>query len=158
MFEGKPLGDKRVTIVMALAPFWIWCIVAVILLLIEFFLPTAFVVATLGISALVVAFASFLIPSFAPQVVLWILLSIVVVFLVRRYQPKRIAPVLKDAAEAETLTQILPGEVGRVLYEGVSWQARCDNPHLAIAAHQRVIVIGRQGTTLIVMPEDTLTS
>ncbi|WP_448525987.1 NfeD family protein [Parathermosynechococcus lividus] len=141
---------------MALSPFWIWCIAAVILFLMEFFLPTAFVEATLGISALIVAFTSFLIPSFPLQVVLWILLSVVVVFLMRRYQPKRTAPILKEGAEAQTITQILPGETGRVLYDGISWQARCDDPHLAIAENQRVIVIGRQGTTLIVVPEDTI--
>lgn len=142
----------------ALSPFWIWCIVAVILFLMEFFLPTAFVEATLGISALIVAFASLLIPSFPLQVVLWIGLSVVVVFLMRRYQPKRTAPVLKEAAEAQTLTQILPGETGRVLYDGISWQARCDDPQMAIDEQQRVIIIGRQGTTLIVMPEDALDS
>ncbi len=141
---------------MALAPFWIWCIVAVILFLMEFFLPTAFVEATLGISALMVAFASLIIPSFPLQVVLWIVLSVLVMFLLRRYQPKQTAPVLKEAAEAQTITPILPGKTGRVLYDGTSWQARCDDPSVAIAEHERVIIIGRQGTTLIVMPEDSL--
>ncbi len=141
---------------MALAPFWIWCIVAVILFLMEFFLPTAFVEATLGISALIVAFASLIIPSFPLQVVLWIVLSVLVMFLLRHYQPKQTAPVLKEAAEAQTITPILPGKTGRVLYDGTSWQARCDDPSVAIAEHERVIIIGRQGTTLIVMPEDSL--
>lgn len=143
---------------MALSPFWIWLIVAVILFVMELVLPTAFVEATLGLSALIVAFLSFLVPSFSAQILLWMVLSVVVVFLLRRYQPKRVPPVLKEAAEAETITKIPAGETGRVLYEGISWQARCDDPHLAIPEHQRVIIIGRQGTTLIVMPEDAIHS
>ncbi|MFN4278641.1 NfeD family protein [Thermosynechococcus sp.] len=141
---------------MSLSPFWIWLIVAVILFVMELVLPTAFMEATLGLSALIVAFLSLLIPSFSVQIALWMVLSVVVVFLLRRYQPKRVPPVLKEAAEAETLTKIPAGETGRVLYEGTSWQARCDDPHLTIPEHRRVIVIGRQGTTLIVMPENAI--
>lgn len=143
---------------MPLSPFWIWLIVAIILFVMELVLPTAFMEATLGLSALIVAFLSFLIPSFSIQILLWMVLSVVVVFLLRRYQPKRVPPVLKEAAEAETITKIPAGEMGRVLYEGISWQARCDDPRLAIPEHQRVIIIGRQGTTLIVMPEDAIRS
>ncbi|MFN4194668.1 MAG: NfeD family protein [Thermosynechococcus sp.] len=143
---------------MPLSPFWIWLIVAIILFVMELLLPTAFVEATLGLSALIVAFLSFLIPSFSIQILLWMVLSVVVVFLLRRYQPKRVPPVLKEAAEAETITKIPAGETGRVLYEGISWQARCDDPRLTIPEHQRVIIIGRQGTTLIVMPEDAIQS
>lgn len=143
---------------MALSPFWIWLIVAVILFVMELVLPTAFMEATLGLSALMVAFLSFLIPSFSAQIFLWVVLSVIVVLLLRRYQPKRVPPVLKEAAEAETITKIPAGETGRVLYEGISWQARCDDPRIAIPEHQRVIIIGRQGTTLIVMPEDAIQS
>jgi membrane protein implicated in regulation of membrane protease activity len=39
-----------------------------------------------------------------------------------------------------------------VLYEGSSWQARCRDEALAIAPQQKVKVIDREGTTLIVMP------
>ncbi|BCX11674.1 MAG: hypothetical protein KatS3mg067_0612 [Thermosynechococcus sp.] len=141
---------------MALSPFLIWFILAIILFVMELVLPTAFMEATIGLSALIVAFLSFLIPSFSIQILLWMVLSILVVFLLRRYQPKRVPPVLQEPAEAETITRIPAGETGRVLYEGISWQARCDDPHLVIPEHQRVIVIGRQGTTLIVMPADAI--
>ncbi|BAY52857.1 hypothetical protein NIES2134_120630 [Thermostichus vulcanus NIES-2134] len=141
---------------MPLSPFWIWLIVAITFFVMELVLPTAFMEATFGLSALIVAFLSFLIPSFSLQIFLWMVLSIVVVFLLRRYQPKQVPPVLKEAAEAKTITTIPAGETGRVLYEGTSWQARCGDPHLTIPEHQRVIVIDRQGTTLIVMPEDAI--
>ncbi|MDM7325670.1 MAG: NfeD family protein [Thermosynechococcus sp. Uc] len=141
---------------MPLSPFWIWLIVGVILFVMELILPTAFMEATAGLSALIVAFLSPLIPSFSAQIVLWIGLSVAVVFLLRRYQPKRVPPVLRETAEGETLTKIPAGETGRVLYEGISWQARCHDPRLAIPEHQRVIIVGRQGTTLIVMPEDVI--
>lgn len=143
---------------MPLSPFWIWLIVAAILFVMELVLPTAFMEATVGLSALIVAFLSPLIPSFSVQIVLWIVLSVAVVFLLRRYQPKRVPPVLKETAEAETLTKIPAGGTGRVLYEGISWQARCGDPRLAIPEHHHVIIIGRQGTTLIVMPEDAIQS
>jgi membrane protein implicated in regulation of membrane protease activity len=73
------------------------------------------------------------------------------VFVTRRFFTRK--AVLKlDATEAETLTEILPGKTGRVLYEGNSWNARCDVGG-TIAPQQRVYVVGRKGTTLIVVPE-----
>jgi membrane protein implicated in regulation of membrane protease activity len=56
----------------------------------------------------------------------------------------------------ETLTEILPGQAGRVLYEGNSWRARCDDDKLSLAPGQKVYVVSREGTTLIVMPENIL--
>lgn len=132
---------------------WLWLGVGIILCLIELILPTAFVAFTLGISALLVALFVPLIPQFSLQVLLWLGLSTTFIVLARRFLPqKKVSRFLQDAAEAETLTEILPGKTGRVLYEGNSWQARCDDRQVTIAPHEQVYVIGRQGTTLIVMP------
>jgi len=60
---------------------------------------------------------------------------------------------LPQTVEAKTLTEILPGETGRVLYEGNSWQACCQDQELKIAANQKVFVLRREGNTLIVAPE-----
>jgi membrane protein implicated in regulation of membrane protease activity len=59
-----------------------------------------------------------------------------------------------DATEAQTLTDILPGQTGQVLYEGCLWQARSDGYQGAIAPNQRVYVMRREGNTLIVLPEN----
>ena len=61
-----------------------------------------------------------------------------------------------DSTEARTLTAIPPGRSGRVMYEGSSWQACCSDTEVAIASDERVVVVGRQGNTLIVLPESVL--
>jgi len=45
------------------------------------------------------------------------------------------------------------GKEGRVLYEG-NFLARCDDHNLAIAPNQKVYLVRREGTTLIVLPEN----
>lgn len=137
----------------------IWLIAGGALCLIELLVPTAFVAFLMGISALVVALVTyFLAPPLTVQVLLWLGLSAALIFGSRRFlhQPK--APILRDPTEGRTLTEIPPGQTGRVLYEGNSWQARCDDPRLTIAPGQPVFVVRRQGTTLIVVPEHLLHS
>ena len=138
---------------MSLNPAVIWLLVGFTLCLVEFLLPTAFIAFVMGLSALVVAaLASIL--SLNLQVALWVVLSLLMVLGSRRFVSRRSALKL-DATEAATLTEILPGETGRVLYEGNSWNARCDSD-MAIAPNQRVYVVGRKGTTLLVMPFNSL--
>ena len=134
-----------------MTPTVIWLIVGAGLCLVEFILPTAFIAFVMGISAFVVAaIAPFV--SLGVQVGLWMILSIALVIVSRRFINRR--PGLKlDATEAETLTEIRPGQVGRVRYEGNSWAARCET-QFDIPAGRRVYVVGRKGTTLIVMPEE----
>lgn len=74
----------------------------------------------------------------------------------RFFTPKTSIRTISDAADAETLTAIAPGEAGRVLYEGNSWRARCADETVTIDPHQTVYVLRREGTTLIVMPRHLL--
>jgi membrane protein implicated in regulation of membrane protease activity len=134
----------------------IWLLLGIALCLIEFLVPTAFVASVMGISALIVAPTSYLIP-FNFQILLWMMLSLALVLLSRRFVRQKAAKKL-DATEAETLTEIPAGKSGRVLYEGNSWAACCEDHAVAIAPHQKVYVVGRQGTTLIVMPESLIHS
>ena len=143
---------------MPLNPTVIWLLAGAIFCGIELLVPTAFVASMMGVSAFVVALISLALPQLNLQLALWMGLSIALVVLVQRFAPKRKVSTIEDAIEAETLTEILPGQTGRVLYEGNSWQARCGDELLAIAAQQKVCVIGRKGTTLIVMPENLLHS
>ncbi|MDZ7957939.1 MAG: NfeD family protein [Aulosira sp. DedQUE10] len=138
----------------------IWLLAGAVLCLMELFLPSAFVAFMMGISAFVVALLSlFILRIVWLQVVAWLLLSTFLIVGSRRFlQPRRRKSNIQDAITAETLTEIPAGKTGRVLYEGNSWQARCDDDKLCVAPHQRVYIIRREGTTLIVMPENLLHS
>lgn len=131
----------------------IWVIAGALLCLTELFLPTAFVAVMLGISALVVALLSSVLGVWL-QVVIWLLLSTALVFISRRFVklPYRSKLKIRDATTGETLTEIPAGKTGRVLYEGISWRARCEDD-ISIAAHERVYVTRREGTVLIILPE-----
>jgi membrane protein implicated in regulation of membrane protease activity len=133
----------------------IWLLGGAILCLMELFLPSAFVEFMMGISALIVALLSFVgLTNLWLQVVVWLLLSTALIVLSRRFlQPRQRQSKIQNAILAETLTEIPAGESGRVLYEGNSWRAQCDDDKISLAPHQRVYVVRREGTTLIVMPE-----
>lgn len=137
----------------------VWLLVGVVLCLAELFLPSAFIELTLGVSALLVAIVALVIPSFTVQFAFWIALSGVLLYLSRRLVPDRKAALnLEGDREAETLTEIPAGEAGRVLYEGNSWRACCEDEAMTIPSGQKVYVVGRRGTTLIVMPQAMLKS
>lgn len=133
-----------------------WLIVGAVLCLMELFLPTAFVEATLGISALIVSAIALVVPYFTIQAGLWMVLSVLTTWGLKRFVPRGKPYALADSTEARTLTEIPSGKTGRVLYEGNSWQARCDASEVAIAADEQVIVVGRRGNTLLIMPESSL--
>ena len=139
---------------------WIWLIVGTGLCVMELFFPTELVMLMMGISALIVAVLSgVLLGNLWLQVLVWFILSAgLLVFSRRLLAPKRGKSQIQDAIIGETLTEIPPGKTGRVLYEGNSWRARCDDEKLAISAQETVYVVRRQGTTLIVMPERLLRS
>ncbi|MGG6298234.1 NfeD family protein [Leptolyngbya sp. AN02str] len=140
-----------------MSPTVIWLIAGVVLCVMELVLPTAFIEMTLGISAFIVAAIALVVPSVGIQVALWMVLSIILTVLVRKLMPRRTPRAIAESREAETLTEILPGQTGRVIYEGNSWQARSEL-EVAIAPNQRVYVVERRGTTLIVVPERYLGS
>ena len=133
---------------------WLWLIAGTVLCLMELFLPTAFVAFMMGISALLVALVSLIFPQLGLQVILWLALSTALVLLSRRLLPpaKRKFKI-QDATVAQTLTEIAAGKEGRVLYEGNSWRARCEDDKLSLDPHQKVYVVRREGTTLIVIPD-----
>jgi membrane protein implicated in regulation of membrane protease activity len=143
---------------MLLEPAILWLLAGAVLCLMELFVPTAFVEFMMGLSAFIVAGIALVVPQFSLQVVLWIALSASLVVVSRRFLPHRNVASIEAAKEGETLTEIPPGQVGRVLYEGNSWRARCEDQHLLIGPKQKVLVVGREGNTLIVVPENLLHS
>lgn len=140
-----------------LSPSLLWLMAGLILCLLELFLPTAFVVFFMGISAFLVAIIAWILPTaFALQVVLWLVFSTALVLLTRRLLPTSKAARSLDAKEARTLSEIPVGENGRVLYEGNSWSARCEDEGEAIAPNQKVYVLRREGNILVVVPQHIL--
>ncbi|MBW4465512.1 MAG: NfeD family protein [Pegethrix bostrychoides GSE-TBD4-15B] len=136
----------------------LWLLAGLTLCLMELMIPTAFFELTMGISALLMAVISRVLPSLTAQVILWLLISGILTLLLRRILPRKRVPLTLDNQQAKTLTAISPGETGRVLYEGNSWQARCADEQLGIDPNQSVYVVGRQGTTLMVLPESLVHS
>jgi membrane protein implicated in regulation of membrane protease activity len=131
----------------------IWLLLGLSLIATEFVFPTAFIALVMGVSALLVAIVAGWL-SLSLQVFLWMGLSGLGIAVSRGLAATRRSN--WDARVGETLTEILPGQVGRVTYEGNSWLARCDDADVAIAPHQPVHIVGRRGTTLLVMPDDGL--
>ncbi len=141
-------------------PTLLWLLAGIALCLMELFLPTAFVEFMMGIAALLVALLSLLIPQLSLQILLWMILSTGLILAARRFLRPQNTTVreIEDSHDARVLIAIPAGETGRVLYEGNSWQARCEDEHITLGANQRVYVVRREGNTLIVVPETLLHS
>lgn len=159
-FSSDPLWLIAVTLpLLTISPSLIWLILGLLFCGIELMLPNAFVSMMMGVSAFILAGVALVLPHLGLQVLIWMGLSGALVFKGRQFfMLKQKTDLLAEADEAETLTEIPPGKPGRVLFEGNSWQARCADDTIAIAPNQKVYVVSRQGTTLIVMPEDLLHS
>ncbi len=138
--------------VMAMHPSLVWLVVGTSLCLLELVVPTALVAVFLGLGALVMSILALLLPPWVGlQVFLWLTCTAAVAWLGQRFLPKRSA-IDFTHTEAQALTAISPSKVGRVLYEGASWRAKCGDGVSLITPDQQLHVIGREGTTLIVVP------
>lgn len=138
-----------------MTPALIWVTIGIVLCLMELLIPTAFLESALGVSAFMVALLTFVIPSPNYQIALWVVLSLLIFWALKRFIPNRTAPALREATEARTITAIAPGKIGRVIYEGNSWQARCSDDQIAIEPDQEVFVVERKGNTLVIIPLST---
>lgn len=145
-----------------LAPTLFWFAIAVILCLTELLLHKKlpsnfkFVPAIAGVISLLISlfvFSANIVPRFNYLIAYWMGLSAASIIWVRPMFLKRTKFSDRDATEAKTMTEILPGKIGRVLYEGSLWQARCDDRTLQVPSNQTVYVLRREGNTLIVAPE-----
>ncbi|HEY9300122.1 MAG TPA: NfeD family protein [Phormidium sp.] len=154
-----------------ITPPWFWLITGVTFYLIEFFLakkwpnPYKLIAFSLGSSALITLFVVWqmtaqlginwsiiMYEDFGIQVLYWMGVSLAFVIWVRPTFIKRKKFVIPDATEAKTVTDILPGETGQVLYEGTFWQARCADKLAKIESNENVYVLHREGNTLIIVP------
>ncbi|MEB3161027.1 MAG: NfeD family protein, partial [Synechocystis sp.] len=122
---------------------YLWIIAGSILCLVEVFVPVGFVAVMMGLSAIATAGFALLVPNFALQAVFWLGLSVVLIAVSRRFVPRRSSSLaIKDASEGEMISELLPGHSGRVLYEGNSWRAECEDPHQAIGVNEKVYIVG----------------
>ncbi len=154
--KATPLSTYTVS------PSLFWFSGGVLLCLIELFLPKSWakqyklVPLIMGVSSLVVALFVWrydFLEDARLQIAYLMGLSTACVIWVRPMLLRKKKFTVLDATEAQTLTEILPGQTGQVLYEGCLWQARTEGYQGAIAPNQRVYVMRREGNTLIVLPE-----
>ncbi|MCL1465613.1 NfeD family protein [Argonema galeatum] len=145
-----------------IGPSVFWFLTGVILCLTELFLGKSLgtklklVPLIAGVSSLIVGLLLLgrnSLPLFRFQVMYWMAVSLASVIWLRPMFLKRKKFIVRDATEAKTITEILAGQTGRVIYEGCFWQACCEDRSIAIAPNQKVYVLRREGNTLIVAPE-----
>ena len=173
-----PLLANVASYPLKISPPWLWFILGSVICSLEFLLPKRiakrwkFVPLILGCCALLEALILWrgsilfmfdwrlvMYEDFEWQIFYWMGLSLAGVIWIRpafTHREKKFY--IPPTVEAKTLTEILPGETGRVIYEGNSWQACCQDRDLKIAANQKVFVLRREGNTLIVAPESLFDS
>lgn len=137
-----------------------WAIVGIIFIFIEFFIP-GLVIAFFGVGALITALTTWIgiSPSLPWQLLVFILSSILLLVLLRRYVKRVFYGGTKSELEVPNFTveigkivpvveYIQPGEVGgKVRYQGANWLAKADEP---IPPGESVKIIGCDNITLLV--------
>ncbi len=131
----------------------IWILLGISLCALETVFPTALMALVSGVGALVVAVVAPRL-TFDQQMLLWIVLSGLGVWVSRQFVPVRTPSRKFDTTIAFTLTPIPAGGTGRVRYEGGSWLAQCEDPTIAIPPDCVVQVLRQQGTTLFILPAE----
>lgn len=106
-----------------------------------------------GFAALITGVAAISVREFSLQLLIWGVLSVSLAIVLRGFVPRQ-SKDLGPVTQASVSQPIPPGGVGEVTYEGSFWTARCQISDVAIAVGQIVQVVGRQGNTLIVLPND----
>lgn len=130
-----------------------WLVGGLMLVGFSLFVPRP-TVAALGFAGILTALVALSISLFPSQLLVWGVLSSGFTLILRGLVPKE-SQALKPSRYARVSELIPPGGTGRVHYEGAIWHARCQISDGAIAADSPVVVVGRQGNTLIVLPIPT---
>ncbi|BAZ44192.1 hypothetical protein NIES4102_11990 [Chondrocystis sp. NIES-4102] len=138
-------------------PTVLWLIAGGIFCCLELVFPTAFVSFMMGVAAFIVAIISLVFPNHSLLMGLWLILATGLTLTSRRFfTPKRSKVLTGDDTQAIAVSGIPAGSVGRVLYEGNSWQAKCADETRDIAPNEPLYIVRRQGNTLIVLPSQML--
>lgn len=142
---------------------WHWLVLGGILIILEMFLTT-FAALWFGVAALIVALVSWLFPvPVVIQIVLWLILSVLMVFIWFKY----IKPLSVDRTKAGLGGSIIIGEKGMIIRApsdnqtgtvrfsvpivgAAEWQCRSRDEPLEVG--QRVVVVDIMGNELVVAP------
>jgi membrane protein implicated in regulation of membrane protease activity len=154
-------------------PPWFWLLTGILLIVGDLLLlrklPSnfRFIPLSMGVAALFVALVLWragiffgvtwkyiMYDRFENQIFYWMGVALAFVIWLRPILIQRKKFVIQASQEGTTLTEILPGKTGRVLYEGSSWQAKCSDAEASINSDQKVYILGREGNTLIIASED----
>jgi len=138
------------------AALYIWIVLGVGLIVLEFIVP-GLVVVFFGVAALVVALAISLgfFPAWQSQVFVWAIVSLLLILALRR-QFRHWFPSLEEVGHpeeslmgeiVEVLEEIPAGGEGRVRFQGTSWLARSNE---AISAGEKAKITGRDNIILYV--------
>jgi membrane protein implicated in regulation of membrane protease activity len=127
-----------------------WLILGLILIAISLVIPNP-ITAAFGFAGLITALVALSVPILAKQLLIWAILSGAILLIFYGLVPQN-SKSLESAQQAEVAVPILAGKVGKVMCNGVQWNARCQISDAVISAGQTVTIVGRQGNTLIVLP------
>ncbi|SFF23318.1 hypothetical protein SAMN04488120_10176 [Fontimonas thermophila] len=140
--------------------YWHWLVLGFGLLALEMFLPTGFILLWIGIAAVAVGAASWLLPGMGWEMafVLWGVLSVVAVLAWRRLKPLSFEsdkPMLNRRGQSYvgrvfTLTEPVVNGVGKLRVDDTQW--RITGPDAP--AGTQVRVVAADGTTLRVEKAD----
>ncbi|MEK0179036.1 NfeD family protein [Microcoleus anatoxicus] len=155
----------------AFTPPMFWLLIAVVLSAIDLFIQKTqpqkykFYLLMMGAAALISSFvlwrgaiafdfswAMVMYEDFDWQIFYWMGISLALSIWIRPIFIVRKKFVIPEATEATSISEILSGETGMVIYEGASWKARNEDNQV-IAPRQKVYVLRREGNTLIVVPD-----
>ncbi len=136
--------------------FWYWLILAILLFIVEILVPGAYFL-WVGVTAAMMALLLYLLPDvqFVPQIVIWVLLSVVIVALYSKYLKK--APKTSDQLALNrrgehyidrmfTLTSPTVDGEGSIVVDDATWKTRGEE----LPAGSRVRVVSVDNQTLIV--------
>jgi inner membrane protein len=138
-------------------PIFLWSLVGVIMLVIEFTIP-GFVIFFFGLGALLVAFLCFLLPTLSinAQLVIFIITSLLLLLLLRKwfksifsgfFNKKEIMPKNIESYIGETATvieKISKNSPGKIEFHGTSWKAIAE---VDIECGENIVIIKQNNLT-----------
>jgi membrane protein implicated in regulation of membrane protease activity len=134
----------------------IWIIIGFVLFLLEFVLP-GLILFFFAVGAWIVAILCLFIDlSINQQLIIFLISSVVTILLLRKWlskilwKRKHSTELLEDeflGKTAKALTDISPGENGKVDFKGTTWQAGSED---TIEKGENVIIIGNESILLLV--------
>ena len=140
----------------------IWFIIGFVFFLLEFVVP-GLILFFFAVGAWIVAILSLFIDlSFNLQLIIFVISSVVTIFLLRNwvkkmlYGNKKSTELLEDeflGKIARSETTITPGNNGKVNFKGTSWQAASED---FIEAGENVTIVGNESILLIVKSNKNL--